>query len=1204
MADNEQSGYKRNVEIITAGILTLCLAFLIRIDPHFRSSTMALNPQESIEAKRLAWSKILAAHPFLHNEPLGEHSGKGVPEYDIPDLLTELDYLKTMDPALGAVPYERLAIARKEERRLSRQRAPISGVQWQERGPDNVGGRTRGLMFDPNDTTHKKVWAGGIGGGLWYTDDITATSPEWHRVNDLWDNIAISTIAYNPANTQEFYVGTGEGWNNYDYQYGSGIWKSTDGGMTWAVLPATIPGAYNNTSTHFHFVQKIVVKNDGTVFAATRAYSVFKGGILRSIDGGDTWTQVLSVYTGSGTLRNRATDVEIAANGDAYASFGIFCDGKVFKSTNAENGDTWTDLSSNMNIGNAMRIELACAPSDSNIIYAVAQKASGLPPPANDIEWFKKSVDGGMNWTSLTIPKIVDDNTTDFTDGQAYYDLILAVHPTDPDIVLAGGIDLHRTTDGGMTWSGISHWYGGFGKPYVHADQHAIVFRPGSSDEVLFGHDGGITFSPDAGDANATPAFMDKNSSYNVTQFYSCATPNVTNSQYFLAGSQDNGTQRFRMPQTGSTDEATGGDGGYCHIDQNNPNIQLTSITFNRVFRSLDGGINFDLTAPVFNEDGLGLPINPSDYDSERKILYAARDVNKLRRATGIDSSITRTTFTLSLGDGIISALKVSPYNDVLIVGITNGRVYKLTNPSTSPAYARIDDTGSGDPITTVGFVSSIDIGANDNQILVTYSNYGVTSVWETTDGGTHWHNKEGDLPDMPVRWALYNPDNRDQVLLATELGVWSTDNFQPGTANAPGWGPTIDTLANTRCDMLKYRPMDKMVVVATHGRGLFTTDLFVTNSVADFIYDQNVSCTGALTVHFKDASLKPNESWEWDVDNDGTIDDTVQNPTHTYTSDGVYTVKLSINNGSASIIKEDVILVQGNALSEYTGCAFPLNNNLGNPDGIGIYHFALGSIDNYTSNNDGPYQDYSCAQGTVLKLNTTYTVTICTGPYHNESARVYIDYDNNGNFAPEETIAIFPQAKGVRTKSFTTPAEGVAMNTGLRLRVLSANDQPPPDNACDIGDSGQAEDYTVYFGCETLVTQVSGTGVGSLPGAVACASPGDTVRISATLAGKTIDVGPDSLLLDKDLVILANSANTSITGSGTRIFEVASSAHIELSNLTIIAGTSLVAAAIQNPGFLRLCDVIIQRNPEVTGATLIENSDSLRICGNCAIQQ
>ncbi|MDH4473266.1 MAG: GEVED domain-containing protein [Fluviicola sp.] len=1018
-----------------------------------------LKRTDSIELKKSRWAKLLANHPYSKRKSYSLKEWKSIPKYDRPDLAFELDVLKTMDPALGRIPEGRLEVARNQMNEMMQTRAAIAGVSWVERGPTNVGGRTRALMFDPNDVTNRKVWAAGVGGGLWYTNDITAASPVWNKVNDFWNNIGVTCIAYNPGNTQELYVGTGEGFGNADSQRGAGIWKSTDGGVTWNQLANTNP-AING---EFYYVQKIVVKNDGTVFAATSGIFINVGGIQRSTNGGANWNMVRDVYVAATFNYDNACDIELASNGDLYCSFGSFSLGRVFKSTNANNGaaGTWTDLGVNIGLtGNEERIELACAPSNSSVIYAVARNTAGGD---TDIAWLKRSTDAGVTWNNMAFPLMVDGTGDHFTRSQSWYDLILKVHPTNSDYVIAGGIDLHRTTNGGAAWFGISHWYGGFGQPEVHADQHAIDFRPGNTNEVIFGNDGGVYYSTNAGNSLATPTFSNKNNGYNVTQFYACAGKNELNSNYFLTGAQDNGSQRFTQPQLNATTEVTGGDGGFCHIDTDNSNLQMTSYTNNVIYLSTDGGATF----PQIVNDGSGHFINPSDYDSQLNILFCAADDNQIKRVSGIGGAIVNANLAVAIGgagSAQISTLKESTYNDVVFFGVENGRIYKYTNASTgAPVLTRIDN-GAGSPITAAGWVSSIDVGANDNQLLVTYSNYGVTSVWETADGGVNWRNKEGNLPDMPIRWAIYNPNNRNQVLAATELGVWSTDNFQNGVVGAPVWGVSNTGLANTRCDMLELRPIDNLVMVATHGRGLFTTDIFVVNPVADFTYDQSNSCSGSLTVNFTDASLKPNSSWAWDVDNNGSVDYTVQNPTHTYAAPGIYTVTLTVSSGGATVTKTNVILVTASGPVANTSCAIVANSNAGNGFGIGLSRFALQAIDNSTSNNDAQYMDFSCSRWTELALNTTYNITITTGTANNEAASVYIDYNNNGVFGAGETVANFPaNMVGTRTLAFTTPAAGVTFNTPLRLRVTSKFSSAPT-TPCNTATYGQIEDYTVYF--------------------------------------------------------------------------------------------------------------------------------------------
>jgi PKD repeat protein len=1102
---------------------------------------------DSLEQSKSNWQQFLRNHPFMNRPYKTKKEWKELPKKDRPDLAFEQNFLMTLDPALGQVPSERISIAHATADNLLLTKAPVAGVQWTERGPNNVGGRTRALMFDPNDPTKKKVWAAGVGGGLWYTNDITVAQPTWNRISDVWDNIAISTIAYDPSNTQIMYVGTGEGFGNGGAQRGEGIWKTTDGGLNWNQLASTDPGVYNSGS-HFHYVVKLVVKSDGNVYAATRGAFTNSGGILRSTDGGATWTRVLTHYV-PGVSRDHASDIEVAANGDLYASFGIGATGGIYKSTNANGGasGTWANLSPNVGILGAKRIELACAPSNANVIYAVAHGGSGDV----DVEWFKRSDNGGTTWSNITIPFMVDGSGNHFTRGQAWYDLILAVHPTNDQLVIVGGIDLHRSLDGGSTWTGMTHWYGGFGKPEVHADQHAISFRPGVANEMIFGNDGGVFYSTDAGNSGVSaPGFAHRNHGYNVTQFYACATKNEVNSNYFLAGAQDNGTQRFTQPQMNSTDEVSGGDGAFCHIDQVNSNIQITQYTNNNFYRSIDGGLTF----PSIISEGTGHFINPSEYDSQNKILYAASDDDLLKRVTDMNATFNNADLSLSFGGGMVSSLKLNSTNDVLFLGIDNGRVYKLTNPaSATPVLTRIDNGST--PITSTGWVSSIDVGANDNQVLVTYSNFGVVSVWETADGGSTWRNKEGNLPDMPIRWAIYNPNNRNQVLAATEVGVWSTDNFQPGVAGAPVWGPSNTGLAHTRCDMLKYRSADHMVLVATHGRGLYTTDIFVTNTLADFDVTPKYSCNGSLTVQCTDGSLKPNGIWAWDMNNDGTVDYTNQNPQHTYTNPGLYTVKLSVDNNASTEIKPNLIMVTSGAPLASTGCTLAANNNNGNNFGIGIFRFELGQITKSTSNNDGFYNDYSCENWTRLQLNSTYVVSVQTGPANAEGANVFIDWNNNGTFESTESVVTFPaNAAGYRSASFTTPSSGVVINTPLRLRVLSRFNSIP-SNACNISTYGQAEDYMVYVTPTPSATLALGAGNqticagqstalkvnivgGTSPYTIKVNDGSSDQTITNYVSGTDFSISPTSTTT-YTISSVTDALNNSITGNGSVVITV-----------------------------------------------------------------
>jgi len=851
-----------------------------------------------------------------------------IPKQDRPDLAAEFEFIKTLDPALGYVPVERLVKARAYAKELLSQKTGISGVTWQERGPNNVGGRTRALMFDPNDSQNKKVWAGSVSGGLWYNNDITDTSSSWQNVNDFWANIAISNITYDPNNTNTFYVGTGEGWSN-KMQRGAGIWKTTDGGTTWNQLAST-------DNSDFHYVQKIVITSTSRIIAATNE------GIFISDDGGASWAQKIINYF---------SDVEIATNGDIYAGEGKYGnDGYIYKSTN--NGDDWTDISPGT--GTPERIELACAPSNTNVVYAVASNGG-------HVEWMKKTTDAGTNWIDITIPEYLDQSCDtsgdDFTRGQAWYNLIMMVHPTDENYVLAGGIDIHRTTDGGTNWESVSYWTGACAT-YVHADQHAMAYRPNHNNEAIFGCDGGVFYSDDIG--NNGTNFVERNKDYNVTQFYACSAKNEPASNYFLAGAQDNGTQRFTQAGINSTTDATGGDGAFCFIDQDNPDIQITSYVYNNRYISTNGGGSFN----TLTSDYSGSFICPADYDSDANILYSSYNANQLMISDIGNSNYGIVIDIDSLGSSSTCNIKVSPYtNNTIFVGTYGGGMYKITNANTTPVSVNIDVNN----YLPDGYISSIDIAESENHLLITFSNYGLSSVWETTDGGNTWINKEGNLPDMPIRWCLFNPLDYNQALLATDIGVWSVDNL---SATNLQWEPTVASLANVRCDMLKYRNADDLISVATYGRGLFTTDAFGSQEpIAQFEVNMENACL-IDTIKFTDISTKQPTSWTWTITPstfsfvNGT-DANSQNPEIVFNATETYTIELYVSNttGNDTETKTNFITINNN-------CEYTMTN--GSVYTCGAVFYDSGYTDNYPAGQDFTYTIYPGASNSVVVAEFT----------------------------------------------------------------------------------------------------------------------------------------------------------------------------------------------------------------------------------------
>jgi photosystem II stability/assembly factor-like uncharacterized protein len=735
----------------------------------------------------------------------------------------------------------------------------IPGIVWHERGPNNIGGRTRAVMFDPNDASNKKIWAGGVAGGLWFNNDITNPNSSWQKVSDFWDNMAISCIAYNPNNTNVFYVGTGEGYGNADGIGGGGIWKTADGGLTWNRLSATIPDfeARQGDGYAFQNVQKIVVSSTGRVFAATQA------GVYYSSDGGITWVVAEGIpHTGAAGLLNESfvSDLEIGTDNVVYAAYGYFAYtiAKIFKTNNVSNdGTSW---SSNLHVDYGGRTEIALAPSTSGtnqIIYAFVQGVN-----VGWLEFFRRSSDGGNTWTDLPIPQ-GGGTYIDITNEQAWFNLTLSVHPQNPNIVFAGGATHARSINANATNPLSIAWQVSEYGEQIHPDNHGAIFRPNHPNELIIANDGGLYYSPDFGNNSvANPTYSERNKDYNVTQYYSASMKNISNNGYIIAGTQDNGTQKITSASN------TIGSGAYLQnccdgmatfIDQNEPNIQIHTAQYNRFWLFNETtGVNDELMpeyARIY-----GHFVNPADYDSENNILYTdeigASFFTKIARVK-INSGNPATVGSYSeieLNQSIIvSFIKVAKAPNTLFIGSIDGYLFKITNADglNTPTVTALGSLGS--PFIDAN-ISCIEIGANDNELLITISNYGVKSIFYTNDGGITWTSKDEPsygLPNIPVRYALFNPLNRSQVLLATELGVWSSNSFY--SAN-PQWAPTNTKLAHVRCDQLRYRTSDNTVLVATHGRGVFTTKLNQTNpcetaSVLVSPYDNQTSGTSVVGV-------------------------------------------------------------------------------------------------------------------------------------------------------------------------------------------------------------------------------------------------------------------------------------------------------------------------------------------------------------------
>ncbi|MBX2929472.1 MAG: PKD domain-containing protein [Saprospiraceae bacterium] len=764
--------------------------------------------------------------------------------------------LRTMDPALGYAPSDRLLdvfsyAKRKQEAMLQdpEKNLGITGARWRERGPNNIGGRTRSLLVDANEPSGKRVWAGSVSGGLWRCDDITAPVPQWTPINDYFPNLAVMDIVQQPGNPNLMYFCTGE----YTDVRGIGIFRSTDGGQTWAHLPSTVG---------FQYGYKMLAHPNGQVYATTSQ------GVWRSENTGANWTRVIGSGV-SGVSASVFFDIKLATDGNIYVSSG----NAIYRSSSGNIG-AWTNIT-NVAGGppsNASRIEFDVSDSDPQVIYAAVGTGG-------DVEGIYRSLNGGQAWAKTAMPNALGmDN---FARGQAWYDLDIVIHPTIPTRVIVGGIDLHITTNGGFGWTQLSQWFGGGGIQYVHADQHRIIYDPNNSNVVYFTNDGGVWRSQTGNAPVAQMSIIDRNNSYNVTQFYAGAIHAEEARSYFLGGTQDNGSLALSEFGISPGREVLGGDGFFCHIDEDEPNIQMVSLYYAAYSLSTDGGRTFSGGAAL---DGNFL--SASDYDSRTNILYSQTRSGDFYRwfvNTGQTQLVDVTDLNLN-----VSAVAVDPNtpNRVYFGNFNNGRIVRVDDAHTG---AEVIGTALAPLSGTISCIAIED--GNPDHLLATVSNYGLPSVFESFNGGQSWTNVEGDLPDMPVNFALFNPNNNRQALLATEAGVWVTEELNGAGTQ---WLPPLPGRGTpfVRTDMLRLRRSDNVVLAATYGRGMFTTDVFA-EPKARMAVDR-ISYLEAPLQFLGEVSTNA-ESYLWDFGDGNT--DTLENPRHTYTAVGEFPVSLTINN-------------------------------------------------------------------------------------------------------------------------------------------------------------------------------------------------------------------------------------------------------------------------------------------------------------------
>lgn len=742
-------------------------------------------------------------------------------------------------------------------------------------GPNNLGGRTRALLYDVrNGTLNGVIMAGGVSGGIYKSTDDGAT---WARKSPIGDLFSVSALAQDtrtsPASARDtWYYAGGEfsgnsaGATGATYK-GKGVYKSTDNGETWTHLPASNTGSLESFDHRADYVTKLVVDpTTGNVYMAAL------DAIYRSIDGGTTWGIVLTSGSGSfGT--GMSSDIIVTSTGRFYASFAggsntgptLNLPG-VWTSTTGASG-SWTKIAgptagtspAGWNAAGAFgRVVLAYAPSLESRVYALYWNGSSYscstPPgasPLPEAEFFYWD-DGLSVWTEITAT-LPDEGGTDCLTGndpfacQGGYDLVVAVKPDDAATVFIGGTNIYRSTTTGASWTRI----GGYVSPISyglyassHPDIHSIAFAPTSTTTMLCGNDGGIQRTTD--DLAGTVAWSPINTGFRTYQYYYVdIDPRVANDKV-LGGAQDNGSTR-NIGGTGTSFESVmGGDGVSVGLTDLIAGTQYEYVGFQRgtIIRRASGlGSGSGTTITPTGEGGtageLFVTLFKLDPDNTERLYYA--NDNALYRTTSASTVASGTWTSLTgLGAAVTPAVDITaialtrgPYSAAtssLFAGTSDGRVLRLDDPTGVPAAgAPVDITGAAFP--SGAYVSSIAVNPrNDDTVLVTISNYGVTSVFWTGTANSAvpvWTAVEGTLTLPSYRSCAIHvvPGSAEvQYYVGTSVGLFRSGASFPAT---PGWtqeGAT--TLGNAVVSSLALRPSDGNLLVGTHGYGMWKTVL------------------------------------------------------------------------------------------------------------------------------------------------------------------------------------------------------------------------------------------------------------------------------------------------------------------------------------------------------------------------------------------
>jgi photosystem II stability/assembly factor-like uncharacterized protein len=714
---------------------------------------------------------------------------------------------KTVPPGARLKAWQQMQVRLAAEQ-AARSRGNASDVgSWQLIGPATMNGywgpnsgRVSAVAVDP--ANNQIVYAGAAQGGIWKTTNGGAA---WTPLTDTQASLATGSIAIDPQNHLTIYVGTGEENNSGDSYYGEGILKSTDGGNTWTNIPGQFAGGGGGGAR----IGGLAVQpnNSSVVLAAVGCCAPGPSGVYRSADAGQTWTQVLNVnYSQAYNVifdPNTPTTAYASINGDS-----------VYKST--DGGNTWTAANGSgataLPLSGSGRVALAMDPNATTTLWAAIASNTH-----NDLAGLFKTTDGGNTWTNLP-------NTPDFCEGQCWYDLALAVQPGNSNVIFAGGAQnssgsVVQSLDGGNTWTIYAN---------IHPDAHAFVFTPDGS--ILYvGNDGGMWSTTQI--TSTAINWTNLNTGLATEQFYPGLSIDSNNANIGFGGTQDNGTESYIGTTTWNVVNC--GDGGVTLIDNTtNPDTVYANCIGATFTKSTNGGLSFQSAQNGINTSDKVSWTPPAAIDpaNPQRLYFGTQYVYQTTNGAGTWKEISP-----DLTNGAtLTAIAVSPVNpNTVWAGSGDSQVSITQNAlaGTSASWSNV----TGTDMLPNRYITAI--AADPQQAGTAYvafsgfSGYGdnLGHVFTTTNAGASWTDISGNLPNIPADDIVVDPLQANTLYVATDFGVFYTTNG--GTA----WGTLVNGLPRAAVLSLKLHP-SRNLFAATHGRSMWETNVSSVTAIPSIV--------------------------------------------------------------------------------------------------------------------------------------------------------------------------------------------------------------------------------------------------------------------------------------------------------------------------------------------------------------------------------